>query len=63
MPLPDRNQSWPPKALEPVLARIDLWSAWYSGSPPISRRPLLAGLWTPVSTFSGSRRPDPGRAW
>jgi hypothetical protein len=43
MPLPDRNQSWPPKALEPVLARIDLWSAWYSGEPADLQAALAGG--------------------
>jgi hypothetical protein len=33
MPLPTQTQAWPPRALEPVFSRMDLWSAWYSGDP------------------------------
>jgi hypothetical protein len=43
MPLPDRNQPWPPVALAPVLDRIDLWSAWYSGEPADLQAALAGG--------------------
>jgi hypothetical protein len=34
MPLPsDPRQVWPPRDLAPVFAKIDEWSAWYSGQP------------------------------
>jgi hypothetical protein len=43
MALPDRSVPWPPKALLPVLARIDLWSAWYAGEPGMLQAALGGG--------------------
>lgn len=31
MPLPDESIPWPPKRLEPILPKLEEWSAWYSG--------------------------------
>lgn len=34
MPLPsDSRQPWPPRDLAPVYAKIEEWTAWYSGQP------------------------------
>ncbi|MET0492908.1 MAG: phage capsid protein [Actinoplanes sp.] len=34
MPLPsDPTAAWPPRALAPVFAKIDEWTAWYAGQP------------------------------
>lgn len=33
MPLPEGGGTWPPKHLDPVTARLHVWSAWYSGDP------------------------------
>lgn len=30
MPLPEGNQVWPPKSLDPVTTQLAVWSAWYS---------------------------------
>lgn len=50
MPLPTGGQPWPPRELDLVTARLDVWSAWYSGDP--DRLSLLYG-----GTLGG----DPGR--
>ncbi|WP_067483790.1 phage portal protein [Actinomadura hibisca] len=31
MPLPANGTVWPPRDLDPVTARLSVWSAWYSG--------------------------------
>ncbi|HEY9367557.1 capsid protein [Streptomyces sp.] len=33
MPLPAGNTPWPPRELDPVTARLAVWSTWYSGDP------------------------------
>lgn len=33
MPLPDRNQPWPPLALKPAYQAMNTWDAWYGGDP------------------------------
>ncbi|CAM3457158.1 phage portal protein [Stackebrandtia soli] len=33
MPLPTSGAEWPPRQLNPVNAKINEWSAWYSGDP------------------------------
>ncbi|WP_433426333.1 phage portal protein (plasmid) [Microtetraspora malaysiensis] len=33
MPLPDRNQEWPPPAVRQEMRLYSQWGAWYSGSP------------------------------
>lgn len=33
MPLPDKTTAWPPPAVAPLFAKMDEWSAWYSGEP------------------------------
>ena len=43
MPLPDTSIPWPPLALVPVLDRIDMWSAWYSGDPAALAEALGGG--------------------
>jgi hypothetical protein len=43
MTLPTRNRAWPPQELEPVLQRIDAWSAWYAGEPDMLQAALGGG--------------------
>jgi A118 family predicted phage portal protein len=50
MPLPDGGGAWPPRELDLVTARLDVWSTWYSGDP--DRLSFLYG---------GSLAGDPGR--
>lgn len=50
MPLPPGGGAWPPRELDLVTARLDVWSAWYSGDP--DRLSYLYG---------GSLAGDPGR--
>ena len=50
MALPTGGGAWPPTTLDMVTARLDVWSAWYSGDP--DRLALLYG---------GSLAGDPGR--
>ena len=50
MPLPNGGGPWPPRELDLVSARLDVWSAWYSGDP--DRLSFLYG---------GSLAGDPGR--
>lgn len=33
MPLPANNLAWPPLATQPMYAKMEEWSAWYSGEP------------------------------
>ncbi len=33
MPLPERNQQWPPTSAGPATKLYDRWGAWYSGDP------------------------------
>ncbi|MGI5418666.1 phage portal protein [Actinomadura luteofluorescens] len=50
MPLPEGGGAWPPRELDLVTARLDVWSTWYSGDP--DRLSFLYG---------GSLAGDPGR--
>jgi A118 family predicted phage portal protein len=50
MPLPDGGGAWPPKNLDLVTARLEVWSTWYSGDA--DRLSYLYG---------GSLAGDPGR--
>lgn len=50
MPLPAGGGPWPPRDLDLVTARLDVWSTWYSGDP--DRLSFLYG---------GSLAGDPGR--
>ena len=50
MPLPDGGGPWPPRNLDLVTARLDVWSTWYTGDP--DRLSLLYG---------GSLAGDPAR--
>jgi hypothetical protein len=49
MPLPDGGP-WPPRDLDPVTARLAVWSTWYSGDPD-----LLSEL------YGGTIAGDPGQ--
>lgn len=33
MPLPSNGVTWPPKDQRPIIDRLNVWSAWYSGDP------------------------------
>lgn len=33
MPLPNNGVPWPPKTQQPIINRLNMWSAWYSGDP------------------------------
>lgn len=38
MPLPERDQAWPPKSLAPVHAKLREWDAWWTGDPAALER-------------------------
>lgn len=54
MPLPSNNVSWPPKELEGVRARMEEWSAWYSGDPDELQRVYAADR--PAAKFRDADR-------
>ncbi len=33
MPLPKKNEQWPPKSTDEVYSKMQEWAAWYSGEP------------------------------
>lgn len=56
MPLPERNQTWPPPAVEAAGKLYTRWGAWYSGDPE-----QLVDAYSQVPGIDGTSTPPSGQ--
>lgn len=63
MPLPTTDQAWPPKELATITPTLEVWSAWYEGTPEALRTAYAGGRTTPQARRQGGVRGLVQRFW